>query len=534
MDHADINCEVLVIGAGPTGLMAANLLNRCGVDVRIVDLRAEQSRESRAFAVSARSLELFAALGLVDRLIERGAITSGIDFFVSGKWVGGLDYDRVEARDTPYRFILMVPQSETESVLIDSLGETGLAIDRGIEITGLAQDEDGVLATGKRADGSAVRIAARYVLGADGAHSIVRESLNLDFDGARYPQTFLLGDVQLDWPLDHGRFRIFMHGERIGLFFPLHGTGLSRVMTTDLRAGGGGDPVRPEPLPLDELQAAFAEATCQPVRLHDPVWLTRFRTHHRAVDRYRAGRVFVAGDAAHIHSPAGGQGMNTGLQDAANLAWKLAAVLRGNADDALLDSYESERLPVAREVLRFTDRLFAVAAGQSGWRAQLRDLLAPAILGPASGLAAVQSAAFRKFAQIDIAYPAGRTVAAGAGMRAPDAQLSRHRDLFDLLCGYRFHLLVLSREPLAANEARAMLDRFSTLRGTGVEPHLLTRQAGGLREGVDRIESGEVFDRYGVAAGDGRATILVRPDGYVAWRSDTLDIAAATDFLQRL
>jgi 2-polyprenyl-6-methoxyphenol hydroxylase-like FAD-dependent oxidoreductase len=534
MSFSDIECEVLVIGAGPIGLMAATLLKRSGVDVRIVDMRSAPSAESRAFAVSARSLELFASLGLAERLVARGAITSGIDIHVSGKRAGGLDYDKVKAPDTPFRFILMAPQSETEAVLIKALDEVGQQIDREVEITGFEQHADFVRVTGKRADRAPLIISARYVLGADGAHSIVRKVLDLKFEGAKYPQSFLLGDVEVNWPLDHGRFRVFMHGERIGLFFPLQGSTLSRVMTTDLHAGAGGDPTNPEPLALEDLQAAFAEATCQPVGLRNPAWLTRFRTHHRAVDRYRAGRVFVAGDAAHIHSPAGGQGMNTGLQDAANLAWKLAAVLRQGARDTVLDTYESERLPVARDVLRFTDRLFGLAAGQSGWRAQIRDLLAPALVGPASSLDAVQESAFRKFGQIDLQYPPSSVAAEGAGHRAPDAQLSRNRDLFDVLAGYRFHLLVLSRKPLDADAAGRLLDDLSALTADGVETHLLVRQAGGRQDDVEIVERSDVFERYGVHAEDGQATVLVRPDGYVAWQSDTLDIAGSARFLQNI
>jgi 2-polyprenyl-6-methoxyphenol hydroxylase-like FAD-dependent oxidoreductase len=534
MSRSDIECEVLVVGAGPTGLMAATLLKRCGVDVRIVDQRAAPSAESRAFAVSARSLELFASLGLADRLIARGAITSGIEILVSGRRAGALDYDKVTAPDAPFRFILMAPQSETEAVLIEALDEAGLRVDRELAIKGFAQNADTVRVTGKRADGTPLTLSARYLLGADGAHSLVRTTLDLAFDGAKYPQRFLLGDVEVDWPLDHGRFRVFMHGERIGLFFPLQGSTLSRVMTTDLHAEAGGDPTHPAPLALEDLQAAFAEATCQPVTLRNPAWLTRFRTHHRAVDRYRVGRVFVAGDAAHIHSPAGGQGMNTGLQDAANLAWKLAAVLRHGAGDAILDTYQSERLPVAKDVLRFTDRLFGLAAGQSGARARLRDLAAKALVGPASLLAAVQEAAFRKFGQIDLHYPPSRVAAEGAGDRAPDAQLSRHRDLFDVLEGYRFHLLVLSRQPLDVDAAGRLLDELAALNAAGVDTHLLVRQAGGRQDGVEIVERSDVFERYAVGAEDGQATVLVRPDGYVAWRSDTLDIAGCAHFLQAM
>ncbi|MEF2070839.1 FAD-dependent monooxygenase [Consotaella aegiceratis] len=540
-----LDCEVLVVGAGPTGLMAANLLRRSGVDVRIVDQRRQPSQESRAFAVSARSLELFASLGLADRLFEHGVVNSQIQFFISGDHVGGLDFDRASSDDTPFQFILMIPQSRTEAVLLDALREDGIEVERGVDVTGFEQDEAGVRVTAKRGDDASFEIAAGYVIGADGAHSIVRNGLNLRFEGAKYPQSFLLGDVAVDWELDHARFRVFMHGERIGLFFPLHGSNLSRVMTTDMSGQTSSDADEQAELALEDLEASFQKAAGLPVRLRDPTWLTHFRTHHRVVDRYRVGRVFVAGDAAHIHSPAGGQGMNTGLQDAANLAWKLAALLRGGADDALLDTYESERLPVAREVLRFTDRLFEAAAGQTGWRARMRDLLAPVIVGPGSNLDFIQDKAFRKFAQIDILYAPGRFVGGGAvedrtgpsprpGERAPNARLSRHRDVFDLTVGYRFHALALSHKPLVEDEAAALSSQLAALSQAGAESHLIARLAHGQRAGVEHVENASVFDRYGLKGDDAQALVLVRPDGYIAWRAESLDIEGCRRFLARL
>lgn len=532
-------CEVLVVGAGPTGLMAALLLRRQGIDVRIVDRAAQPTRESRAFAVSARTLELFASLGLADTLLQRGVIDSGIGFHVSGEWVGGLDFDHASSPDTPYRFILMLPQAETEAVLLDALDDAWLTVEREVEVTGLAVDPHGVRVEAQEASGTVTTLHARYVIGADGAHSIVRHALDLRFEGAPYPQNFLLGDVAVDWPLDHDRFRVFVHADRIGLYFPLDGTGLSRVMATDLRARPD-EHAAPE-LTLAELQSAFAEAACLPVTLSRPEWLTRFRSHHRVVDRYRVGPVFVAGDAAHIHSPAGGQGMNTGLQDAANLAWKLVSVLRGGASEALLDSYGSERLPVAQEVLRFTDRIFNAAAGQVGWRAWLRDALAPMLVGPASALDVVQDRAFRRFAQIDIAYPPNAAVAElprgpapRPGERAPNAQLTRHRDLFDLLAGYRFHVLALSRRRLSAVEAGTLADALARLSGDRVATHLLARMTAGAHGAVERLERADLFDRYGLADEHAQALLLVRPDGVLAWRAETLDLPACTAVLRKL
>ncbi|MCH4894984.1 NAD(P)-binding protein [Sphingomonas sp. SFZ2018-12] len=527
---------MLVIGAGPTGLMASYLLRRCGVDVRVIDKRAEPSAESRAGVMSSRSVELFASLGLADRVFAHGVPNSDFDIFVGGKRAGGFHFDHAHADDTPYRFITMIPQAGTEAVLIEALTDAGLVVDRSVEAKSFRDDGDAVVVEAAGADGSPLTFRARYLLGADGAHSLVRHQLGLSFEGAKYPQAFLLGDVQVDWDLPEKRFRVFLNGDRLGLYVPFQGQGAARVMTTDLDPQPTQDQAWSH-LDLADLQAGFAEAAVRPVRLHDPVWLTRFSSQHRVVDRYRVGRVFVAGDAAHIHSPAGGQGMNTGLQDAANLAWKLAAVLKGDAGDALLDSYEAERLPVAHHVLELSDRMFDISASQTGWRAKLRDALAPLVIGPASQLDRVQTLAFRALSQIDVGYAepgAARDGKAGpqAGERAPDAPLRRGRDLFDLIAGYGFTALALSRKRLDAETADRLAAGLDAM--PGVTPRIAARLDMPAHPRVERVERAELFAAYGLHADDAQALLLVRPDGFVAWRGDGLDTTACQAALHQL
>lgn len=536
------DCDVLVVGAGPTGLLAADLLARSGVAVRIVDDRAEASRESRAFAVMARSMELFGQLGLAERFLDGGVVNPGIDFHVRGTRVGGLDYDRAGSPDTPYPFITLHPQSKTEAVLIDDLSRLGVSVERGTRVTGLTQDADGVATRATGADGREATIRSAYVIGADGAHSAVRKALGLAFEGAKYPQTFMLADCRVEWPLDHARFRVFMHGDTIALFLPLDGAGRSRVMATDhsnTADRGGAEATR---LDLAELEPVYREATGLDLRLSDPVWATRYRVSHRGVERYRDGRVFVAGDAAHIHSPAGGQGMNTGLQDAANLAWKLATVLGGAPDD-LLDTYDGERRPVGQQVVDTSDRMFSAVAGQTGWEASLRDWIARPVTAAVSRLDAVQHRAFRKLSQLEIAYGPSRFLADAApglgdagpevGRRAPNAAISHRRDVFDLLAGYRFTVLALSRRPLERDEAHRLADALAGLAAPGVAAHLVTRLAVGRDPRVETATSAAVFDAYGVKARDAQATYLVRPDGYVAWRAEGIDVAACARALER-
>ncbi|MFV3126855.1 FAD-dependent monooxygenase [Niveispirillum sp. KHB5.9] len=537
------DCDVLVVGAGPTGLMAACLLVRSGVRVRIIERRVEPTRESRAFAVQARTLELMRALGLADRFLARGVIAGSVNLHVGGRFHGGLNFDLAQAGDTPFPFILMIPQSETEALLIQDLAEQGVRVERGRELGGLMQDDDGVIAHIRALDGAETEIRSAFIIGADGSRSAVREATGITWDGEMLPQRFLLADCKVDWPLDHHRFRVFLNGRRIGLFLPLYGSQLSRVMATDL-SGGFGDGEASQPLPLDlkEMQEGLSEAINMPVTLSDPVWITRYRAHHRFVDRYRRGRAFLAGDAAHIHSPAGGQGMNTGLQDAANLAWKLASVLRGG-NPALLDTYDGERRPVGEKVVKSTGRLFAAAAGQAGFKAALRDLILPLALKIISRARPIQTKAFRRLSQRDIVYPAGTPAVsrdavawkAGPvpGARAPNAALRPGREVFDLLSGYRTVVLALSRKPLEAHQVEHLkLSLAGLVAGRPhVSLHLVARQAFGMGEGVEFTALPDIFDRYGVGRGDDQALYIIRPDGYVAWRSPSLNIQGAAAFL---
>ena len=541
-----VDTEVLVAGGGPTGLMLALGLVSRGISCRVVDRAPVRSERSRAMVVHARSLELLQKLGIADELVACGRRTMAANVFINRRPALRVSLaDAVLAADTPFPFILLVSQADTERVLEDRLTRLGTRVERGVELLGFAQDAEGVQTRLRHGDGREEEVRARYVVGCDGAHSVVRKGAGLSFDGAPYPQDFILADLRVDWERDDGGLYIFVSREGLLAAFPFQEPGSYRLIAS--RPGtvpdDAGDPT------LDEFREAVGQTSPFPMQLGEPRWLARFRLHHRAANHYRAGRAFVAGDAAHIHSPAGGQGMNTGIQDAANLAWKLALVLRGRAPDAFLDSYEAERLPVGERLLRTTDRMFATASARNPVALALAGFALPR-LGPfALGRPAFRERAFRFLSQLEIAYPASPAVGEpraraarfrggpGAGHRAPDAPVARGgsvSSLFAICTGPAHHLLIFP-----GTIGGAAVDAIRTLATEHlpeVEIHRIDRPtppasatAGAADAWVD--ESGEAHRRYAVT---GAGYYLVRPDGYIAFRSAGLAADPLAAYLQRV
>jgi 2-polyprenyl-6-methoxyphenol hydroxylase-like FAD-dependent oxidoreductase len=545
--------DVVIVGSGPTGLMAAALLRRCGIDVRVLDKSDQQAHESRAFGVQAKSMELFLSMGLADEFLARGLIATGMQIFIDGAMVGGLNFDDIGRADTPFSFVLLVPQSQIEEILVADLRRLGVEVEHQVLVTGFDQSGDDVVVHARDNAGTKVEIQASYLIGADGAHSTVRKALGLKFEGAAYPQGFLLADCKVHWPLDHDHLKLFLHGRGLAVYLPIKGADLGRIIAVRpveadvnalLEAQGASD------LPLAEVEAAIRETSQLDVRLSDPVWTTRYRIHHRGVDRYRVGRVFVAGDAAHIHSPAGGQGMNTGLQDAANLAWKLALVLKGDAPATLLETYHNERWPVGQKVLNYTDKLFAGVSSQNAWIAGLRNKLIPIFAATLSHSGTARSRAFHLLSQLGIRYhesgavhddispQAPRSWRDGlkAGRRAPNALFARNQDVFGLIAGYRFTLLALSRRPLGRNEIESLSSNLNQLKTSCKIPiatHIVAHSLVGRDDHLHQAESTQVFQAYGLTAGGPQGLFLIRPDGYIAYRQDGLDLDRVSEFVRQ-
>jgi 2-polyprenyl-6-methoxyphenol hydroxylase-like FAD-dependent oxidoreductase len=454
--------DVVIVGAGPTGLLLAGDLAAAGVSVTVVERRPTQENNlTRAFAVHARTLEVLDARGLADELLTRGARVGEVQFLRRLRLgLGGLP--------TRYPFLLVTPQYEVERLLERRAVDSGARILRGVEMQDLQQDGSGVdvvTTTGV--------IRARYVVGTDGVRSSVRDALGSPFPGRTVARSVMLADVRLaQQPPDV--ITADADGETFGFVAPF-GDGWYRVIAWK-RARQLPDDA---PVELDEVREAFGHALGTDYGMHDARWLSRFHSDERQVPRYRVGRVFLAGDAAHVHSPAGGQGMNTGLQDAANLGWKLAADLQGWARPGLLDSYHDERHPVGRLVLRVSGGMLRAALSRRRRLVVLRTLAAAAVrLPPIARRAALTVSG------IGIAYARPRGAHPLVGKRAGDVELAGGGRLTEVLRDGRFVLV--------APVSQEMRDRPTD----GAHLHVV-----------------EPLD-------DTHVTVLVRPDGYVAWAAD--------------
>jgi 2-polyprenyl-6-methoxyphenol hydroxylase-like FAD-dependent oxidoreductase len=351
MTKLPATADVVIVGAGPTGLTLAASLTAGGADVVLLDKAAEGDGTSRAAVVHARTLEVLEGLGVSGELVKRGVITPTFTVRDRDRVLMTVSFGELP---TAHPYTLMIPQSVTEEVLLARLHALGGEVHRPYEVVGVDQDETGVTVT--TATGETVR--ARQVVGADGMHSVVRERSGVGFTGDSYPQSFVLADVRMDWALPGDEVQLFFSADGLVVVAPLPG-GRHRIVATADDA-----PEHPDAADLQALLDSRGPQT-DPARIREVVWSSRFHVHHRIADHYRAGRIFLAGDAAHVHSPAGGQGMNTGIQDATELARR---ILEGTEDD-----YESVRRPVAAGVLAMTDRMTRAATVRNPVARAIRD-----------------------------------------------------------------------------------------------------------------------------------------------------------------
>ena len=550
----DTTLPVLIVGAGPTGLALAAQLAAFGIPFRIVDRSLDRAHESRALAVQARTLEMLQPYDLADTLVARGRSTAQLQLHFDGGGTANVALGGPAGDvDTRYPFILFVSQAETEGVLGAHLAARGATIERGVELVRFDARADHIDVVLRKRAGTEERMRVQYLVGCDGAHSTVRKQGGIPFDGDAYVQNFVLGDVELDPsdgapPLAPNTVHAFPGRYGMSVIFPLGAPATWRVIALSTRAAaanvkstaGGDQPIVHE-LPLPELQSALDDATGGVLRARDPAWLARFHLHHRQAPHYRSGRVFLVGDAAHIHSPVGGQGMNTGMQDAWNLGWKLALVVAGKADPTLLDTYEAERWPVGRALLRYTDRLFSLftrAMSSSAVAAWARRNVLPRAMPPVLRSKRLRAIAFRFVSELGIAYRQSAASVEGtprleggprAGERFPDAKVLRGEQPTTLqreLGGPCVHLL-LCGSGVDWRERADVLRRLHDRYGDALQVSRLERSTAG-----DFLldPTGEALARLGVRE---TGLYVVRHDGYIGYRCAGTSLRGAERWLAR-
>jgi 2-polyprenyl-6-methoxyphenol hydroxylase-like FAD-dependent oxidoreductase len=488
---------VLIAGAGPTGLVLAIWLTKLGVKVRIIDKVAEPGTTSRALAVQARTLELYHQVGLDDAVVAGGVKIRHINLWVKGRRAARVPLERTGEGLTPYAFALVYPQDAHERLLIERLASLGVRVERRTELLRFTQSDAGVSATLRRPDGSEETCEAAYLAGCDGAASIVRGQLGIEFPGGTYTGLFYVADIEAKGEaVDDKDLHVDLEDADFILLFPLKQQGHVRLVGT----------VRDVP-ERDQGKLVFEDVKGKAIEhlklnVEKVNWFSTYRVHHRVANRFRSGRAFLLGDAAHIHSPVGGQGMNTGIGDAVNLAWKMAEVLKSNTPAKLLDTYEAERIPFARRLVATTDRGFTLVTNRGGIAGVVRTRIVPLMLPLLSRLGAFRRLLFTTVSQTTVNYRHSSLSVGSAGKvqggdRLPWVPLGSGEDNFAPLTSLDWQVHVYGEAGSGARDAGSALGKVcAELR---LPLHAFAWQVGMKRAG---LQNGALY--------------LVRPDGYVA------------------
>lgn len=531
-NHNQETRPVLIVGAGPTGMTAAMELSRLGIPVRLVDKLLAPSATSRALAVQARTLELFEQRGLTQEMLHIGNPANAASIYGRSKLLGKVHLAGIKSR---YNFILLISQAETERILREQLARQEVLIERGTELISVSQTGDGpgagVKAVLRDGNGVVEELEAAYLISAEGAHSLVRHALGLNFEGKTHHQSYSLADLYLDGDIPDDELSIFLGDHGFLGIFPM-GRRHFRFIATDpeKHSKGAGEPT------LEELQSIYNEDSHVPARLRDLTWSSRFTINSRMIETLRVGRIFFGGDAAHIHSPAGGQGMNTGIQDMIDLCWKLAAVWQGQAAPALLNTYDEDRLPVIRGVVKKTETATNALNSDSAIVHQLVTHIAPILLNQgfvqalSTGLISEVASNYRDSSLSSTAHANGNL---RAGDRLADLDVlvpgsepagdstDREAHLYELLDPSRFTLL-----------ATGLVTGEQT--DSSLEQHLEPWQRMVQMQYIAPVPTqGDAKAQFHSIFGGSRSLILVRPDSYAGFVGGQDDWLALKQWLCR-
>jgi 2-polyprenyl-6-methoxyphenol hydroxylase-like FAD-dependent oxidoreductase len=501
---------VIIVGAGPTGLSLACQLTRYGVDFVVVEEKEGITPFSKALGVHARTLEIYEQIGLAQKAVAQGVIAGKVRMLESGKIVGEVDLSNFGQGLSSYPFLLVLEQSENERLLYDYLLSQGRDVRWQTELESFSQDGNAVTARVRIASGETQIIEGKYLAGCDGPRSPVRHQLGLLFEGSTFERLFYVADVRIDWNYTHDALHVCIAEHGVVAFFPMPGEKRWRIVGAFPE---GHEKDEGEVL-YEEIEARIREEAELELDITRVDWFSTYKVHTRHVEKFSSGRCFLAGDSAHIHTPAGGQGMNTGIQDAYNLAWKLALVLKGAAHERILDSYNEERLPNARRLLQTTDRMFNLAAGTDWLVNLIRTTIFPPMARFILSLDAVKKNFFPLISQIGISYresslsmpDSDRDFEVRAGDRLPYFLLDGH-SIYDRLRAPKFHLLTFYD---GLNDEAG--DRGKIPDAIGIKhADLLDRYRVPLNP--------QIADLFGT---DKAFQVFLRPDNYIAYiSSDT-------------
>ncbi|KAK3179749.1 hypothetical protein K4F52_008827 [Lecanicillium sp. MT-2017a] len=438
--------DVLIVGAGPTGLVLALWLTKQGVKIRIIDKATQAATSTRALAVQARTLELYGQMGLADAVLEKSCTVTGINMWVRGRRAAHIQVTDAGKGMTAYPFVSVFPQHEHEQMLAAKLQEFGISAELGTELVSFTDDDsvDHVVAQLRKENGQEEICKAKYIAGCDGARSAVRHQLDVTFSGGTYDHVFYVADVEGSGAAINGELNVCLDQSDFLAVFPLAGEGRARLVGT-IREGEAIAEARGEEFAFDHVNGRAIEQ--MKLKVEKVNWFSKHHVHHRVAAQFQRGRAFLLGDAAHVHSPVGGQGMNTGIGDAINLAWKLAAVTSGNAEPTLLETYAEERMRFARELVASTDRVFTLATAD-GWFAKfMRTRIVPILAPIVTSFRFIRNMIFRGVSQIDLNYR-GMTLSWGTakgpqpGERLPWVQVAEDESNFESLSEIKWHMHV--------------------------------------------------------------------------------------------
>ncbi|HEY0245072.1 MAG TPA: FAD-dependent monooxygenase [Mucilaginibacter sp.] len=528
MQLAQQHAKVLIVGAGPSGLMMAAQLLRYGVQPIIIDSKQGPTNHSKALAVQARSLEIYRQMGVIDRIINGGKQASSVIFNQEGIPIASLSLSNVGEGETPFPFIHLYQQSKNERLLLDFLTtnccpvywETSL-----LSIKQTARQAEVQLQTGQET----INLTCDWLIGADGAHSTIRKQLQIPFNGETYQHEFYLADVELNNDqLTGDKVQLYLSKKGFAGFFPMPEINCYRII-----GNLSGEFGSKKDLQLEEILPHINSVTGMAINVVHNNWFTTYRLHHRMADDFRKQRCFLIGDAAHIHSPVGGQGMNTGLQDAYNLAWKLAGVTNGQLPESILNSYAAERMPVAKALLNTTDKIFKIILSQNWFTVLLKKWVMARLLKFVWSKDNLRELFFRRVSQIDISYRDSKinlhlsnTTKIKAGDRLPYLKVfdEKKQEATDLHAwcsktGFTFIALGNLKELDLFTLAKWLTQNYPAAINFFYLPYSQKNKS--------------VFDTFEIKEKQKKA-LIIRPDMYIGFMNDVVDIDMMDNYLQHV